>query len=106
MRPYLKNTQHRKGLAEWLKWYSACLASVRPWVQIPVPQKERIARIDSPLIILYISNPLAWQQYQANLMGEQIVFQQMVLGKLNTHTHTHIIYKYHPQMDQGPKYKC
>jgi hypothetical protein len=25
-RPYLKNTQYKKGLVEWLKWYSTCLA--------------------------------------------------------------------------------
>jgi hypothetical protein len=25
-----KNTKHQKGLMEWLKWYSVCLASVRP----------------------------------------------------------------------------
>jgi hypothetical protein len=28
-------------LVEWLKWYIACLARVRPWVQIPVPQKKK-----------------------------------------------------------------
>jgi hypothetical protein len=33
--PILKNTQHKKGLADWLKWQSTCLASVRPWVQTP-----------------------------------------------------------------------
>jgi hypothetical protein len=25
--PYLKKIHHLKGLAEWLKWYSICLAS-------------------------------------------------------------------------------
>jgi hypothetical protein len=29
----------QKGLMEWLKWYSTCLASMRTQVQIPVPQK-------------------------------------------------------------------
>jgi hypothetical protein len=24
----------------WLKWYSACLASLRPWVQMPILQKK------------------------------------------------------------------
>jgi hypothetical protein len=28
-RPYVENTQYKKGLAEWLKWYSASLASIR-----------------------------------------------------------------------------
>jgi hypothetical protein len=27
MRPYLKNTQHKKGLVEWLKWQGTCLSS-------------------------------------------------------------------------------
>jgi hypothetical protein len=26
--------------AEWLKWYSACLASMRPSVKAPVPPKK------------------------------------------------------------------
>jgi hypothetical protein len=29
-RPYLKDTQYKKGLVEWLKWQSACLAIVKP----------------------------------------------------------------------------
>jgi hypothetical protein len=29
-RLYLKNTQYKKGLAEWLKWYSAYIATVKP----------------------------------------------------------------------------
>jgi hypothetical protein len=28
-KPYLKNNQPPKGLIEWLKWYSTCLASMR-----------------------------------------------------------------------------
>jgi hypothetical protein len=28
-------------LVEWLKSYSVCLASTRPWVQIPVPPKKK-----------------------------------------------------------------
>jgi hypothetical protein len=36
-RPYLKNIQHTtKGLLEWLKWKSTCLANLRPRVQTPV----------------------------------------------------------------------
>jgi hypothetical protein len=27
-------------LEEWLKWYSSCLTSVRPWTQTPVPPKK------------------------------------------------------------------
>jgi hypothetical protein len=41
LRPYLKNTQHKKELAEWLKWYSTCLASVKPSLQTPVPPKKQ-----------------------------------------------------------------
>jgi hypothetical protein len=33
------NTQHKIELAKWLK-YSACLASMRPGVQTPVPTKN------------------------------------------------------------------
>jgi hypothetical protein len=40
-RPYLKNTQHKKWLVEWLKCYSAYLASVRPWIQAPITQKNK-----------------------------------------------------------------
>jgi hypothetical protein len=29
------------GLEEWLKWQSACLATVRPWIQAPVPSKKK-----------------------------------------------------------------
>jgi hypothetical protein len=28
LRNSLKNTQYKKGLVQWLKWWSACLASV------------------------------------------------------------------------------
>jgi hypothetical protein len=28
-------------LAEWLKWYGTCLASMTPGVQKPVPQKRK-----------------------------------------------------------------
>jgi hypothetical protein len=24
VRPYLKNTQHKRGLAKWFTWYSTC----------------------------------------------------------------------------------
>jgi hypothetical protein len=27
---------------EWLKWYRACLTSVRPWVQTPVQKKKKM----------------------------------------------------------------
>jgi hypothetical protein len=40
MRPYLENTQHKKRLVEWLKLYSACLASAKPWVK-PQHQKKK-----------------------------------------------------------------
>jgi hypothetical protein len=30
MRSYLENTQHKKELVEWFKWYSTCLASMKP----------------------------------------------------------------------------
>jgi hypothetical protein len=30
----------KRWLVEWFKWYSACPASMRPCVQIPVPQKR------------------------------------------------------------------
>jgi hypothetical protein len=32
-KPYLKN----KGLGAWVKWWSTCWASTRPWVQTPLP---------------------------------------------------------------------
>jgi hypothetical protein len=34
-----------KGLAEWIKWQSACPACARPWVQIPVPPKKKKKRL-------------------------------------------------------------
>jgi hypothetical protein len=30
-----KNNQHKKELAEWIKWLSTCLASAKLWVQPP-----------------------------------------------------------------------
>jgi hypothetical protein len=39
-RPYLKKNHHKKGLVEWLKWQSACLASMSPCIQTPVPWKS------------------------------------------------------------------
>jgi hypothetical protein len=30
VRPNFKNTHHKKELAEWLKWQSACLARMKP----------------------------------------------------------------------------
>jgi hypothetical protein len=37
----LKNNQHIRGLLESLKWYSACLASVKPSVQTLVLLKQK-----------------------------------------------------------------
>jgi hypothetical protein len=31
----------KAGLQVWLKWYTACLASVRSWVQTLVPPKKK-----------------------------------------------------------------
>jgi hypothetical protein len=36
-----QKNQHRKGLTEQLKGYSTCLASMKPWVQTPVPSKKK-----------------------------------------------------------------
>jgi hypothetical protein len=36
-----RNTQHKKGLVGWLKWYRSCLVNVKSRVQTPVPQKKR-----------------------------------------------------------------
>jgi hypothetical protein len=33
---FSKNTEHKKGQAEWLKWLNTCLVSVRFSVQTPV----------------------------------------------------------------------
>jgi hypothetical protein len=30
-----------RWLAKWLKWPSACLANVRPWVQTPMLKKKK-----------------------------------------------------------------
>jgi hypothetical protein len=42
-----------KGLVEWLKWYSTCIARVRPYVQPPEPQKKKKKKKgnDSTLIV-------------------------------------------------------
>jgi hypothetical protein len=40
MRPSSNISNTKKGL-EWLKWYSFCLASVRPRVQAQVPPKTQ-----------------------------------------------------------------
>jgi hypothetical protein len=32
----IKNKKKDEGLEVWLKQYSACLASTKPWVQTPV----------------------------------------------------------------------
>jgi hypothetical protein len=32
----------KTGLVEWLKWYNAYLASVRPWVQTQYQKKEKM----------------------------------------------------------------
>jgi hypothetical protein len=34
-------TKNRDELGRWLKWYRSCLASMRPRVQTPVPQKKK-----------------------------------------------------------------
>jgi hypothetical protein len=34
-------TSRQKGLKAWLKQYSTCLASVKYWVQTPVPPKKK-----------------------------------------------------------------
>jgi hypothetical protein len=52
MKPYLQNTQHKKGLMEWLTWQRACLASVRPWIQtLILPKKKKEAVLLWPGII-------------------------------------------------------
>jgi hypothetical protein len=39
----ISNNMNSKWTGTWLKWYSTCLATVRPWVQFPVLplKKER-----------------------------------------------------------------
>jgi hypothetical protein len=56
-RPYLKNTQHKTRLVEWLKWENTCLASVKPWVQTPVLSKKKWHR-DTVIIGLGKWHPL------------------------------------------------
>jgi hypothetical protein len=38
--PVWKITKSQKRWRLWLKYYSTCLASSWPWVQIPIPQKN------------------------------------------------------------------
>jgi hypothetical protein len=38
------NKIFQRELSEWLKWYNSCLASMRSWVQIPVPQEGYIKK--------------------------------------------------------------
>jgi hypothetical protein len=46
MKPYLRKTHHKKGLARVAQEVkSTCLASVRSWVQMPVPQREKKSHI-------------------------------------------------------------
>jgi hypothetical protein len=47
---------------EWLKWYRACLTSVRPWVQTPVQKKKKKWREDS--LSSYPRPSLATSQHQ------------------------------------------
>jgi hypothetical protein len=39
--PVLKILITKIGLAESLKWESTCIASMRPWVQTPIPPKRK-----------------------------------------------------------------
>jgi hypothetical protein len=43
--PYLKK-QNKKRLRAWLMWQNACLASLRTWVQSPVPQEKNKSNIE------------------------------------------------------------
>jgi hypothetical protein len=47
----------QKGLMEWLKWYSTCLASMRTQVQIPVPQKKHT------VFLKYVQNNMSFKNY-------------------------------------------
>jgi hypothetical protein len=40
--PVCKINKSKKVLRVWLKWYSACLVSIKSWVQSPVLQKKWI----------------------------------------------------------------
>jgi hypothetical protein len=41
------------GLAEWLKWYSTYLASLKPSVQTPLSTtKKKLNQISDPVILI------------------------------------------------------
>jgi hypothetical protein len=42
---YLENTQHKKGLAEWFKWYSACFANTSTCLQALIPPKKKMQKL-------------------------------------------------------------
>jgi hypothetical protein len=47
LRDLISKISNIKGLAKWLKWQNACLASVRPQVQTPVlPKKKKLDMLD------------------------------------------------------------
>jgi hypothetical protein len=59
-------------LIEWLKWWNACLRSVKPWVQTPISPKKKKKRHRGPLNI-YWWQKLAWKGY---IVHDPIVSQK------------------------------
>jgi hypothetical protein len=51
--PISKKPNTKKGLVEWIDWYSACLASVKPQVQTPIlPTKKQHKQPPVPIHLL------------------------------------------------------
>jgi hypothetical protein len=72
MSPYLENTQHKIGLAECLKWWSTCLANVRPWAQTLVLSPQKCGDNPFYLIINWQMNVL-YCAYHINMYAVLLI---------------------------------
>jgi hypothetical protein len=53
MKLYLENTHHKKGLKEWLKWKSNCIAGIGPQYEPhAVPQIKTKQKSTKPLLMI------------------------------------------------------
>jgi hypothetical protein len=66
-----QKNQHRKGLTEQLKGYSTCLASMKPWVQTPVPSKKKKKSFSRPQANEWTTGPRSvWLQSPVTIFNE------------------------------------
>jgi hypothetical protein len=71
----------QKGLLGWVKWYSAFIASMKSWVQIPVSREKKWSQVTHQLMehvnLMYL---LIWWSKKATYYNFEVFFSNVHLN--------------------------